>query len=70
MDSALKSHTLSVSLMHLDVILHSHARMNISHALALFWKVTLLFWLSEVLIKYNHTILSFALHRRSKCAWF
>ena len=46
---ALKSRALSVSLAHLDVISRSHAHTSISHPLALFWKVTLLFWPSEVL---------------------
>ena len=48
--SALKSRALSVSLAHFHVISRSHAHTSISHALALFWKVTLLFWPSEVLI--------------------
>ena len=46
----LKSRVLSVSLAHFDVISRSHAHTSISHALALFWKVTLLFLPSEVLI--------------------
>ena len=53
-----KSHELSASLTHFDVISRST---SISHALALLWKITLLFRTSEVLI---------ILHRRSKYAWF
>ena len=41
---------LSMSLTHFDVISRSHAHTSISHALALVWKVTLLFWPSEVLV--------------------
>ena len=47
---AFKSHALSVSPTHFNVISHSHAHTSISHALALHWKVTLLFWQLEVLI--------------------
>ena len=47
---ALKSHALSVSLMHFDAISRSHADTSISYALTLFSKVTLPFKLSEVLM--------------------
>ena len=64
----IKSRALSVSHMHVNVISRSHTHTSISHVLALFWKVTLLFWPSEV-HAYNRKISSFTLHRRSKCAW-
>ena len=57
---ALKSHASSVSLMHFNLIPHSHAHTSISHAFALFCKVTLQFWHSEVFINLD----------RSKHAWF
>ena len=47
---ALKSHALRLSPTHFDAISRSHADTTISHALALFSKVTLPFKRSEVLM--------------------
>ena len=68
---ALKSRTSSVNLVHFDVVSRCHAHTSISHALALFRKITTcMTTVLAVRSAYNCTIPSFTLHRRINYTWF